>query len=154
MTFIHLALIIGVVVAQADKVQPEPVKISVVVVHATKEGGAKQFDPGLDKVRSALADLEFDRYEELRSVKMTAPFNEETIFDLTSGYKLCVSPLSRERNGQVRINLKVQIDPREPDGPPVNALTTTIAIGPGKQFKLRGLTLERGELVVVISVEK
>jgi hypothetical protein len=154
MTFIYIALIIGAAVAQQDKAQPEPVKISVVVVHATKEDGKKQYDASLDKVRPALADLEFDRYEEIRSVKMTAPFNEETIFDLTSGYKLCVSPLSREQNGQARINLKVQLDPKEPGGPPVNALNTTIAIGPGKQFKLRGLTLDRGELVVVISIEK
>ena len=154
MSFIHLALIVGVAIAQADEGRPPPVKISVVVVHATKEGGAKQFDPSLEKVRSALADLEFDRFEEIRSVKMTAPFHEETVFDLTSGYKLCVSPQSRESRDKVRINLKVQMDPNEPGGPSVNALSTTIAICPGKLFVLRGMTVARGELVVVISVEK
>jgi len=154
MSLIHLVLIVGATMAQADESRPPPVLVSVVVVHATKERGAKEYDPSLDKVRPALADLEFDRYEEIRSVKMTAPFNEETIFDLTSGYSLYVKPLSLERNGQVRMNLRVKMASKDPGCEPVDAIRTTIAIVPGKQVRLRGLTLDRGELVVVISLEK
>jgi hypothetical protein len=44
--------------------------------------------------------------------------------------------------------------PREEGGKPVNAVSTTLVIGPGKQFKLRGLKNEDGELVIVISLKK
>jgi len=154
MSLTHIIVIAGAMLAQTQSGQPPPVSISVVAVHATTEGGAKQFGPGLEGVRSALADLEFDRYRKLGAATLSAPFNKESSLDLGSGYSLCVTPLSRERNGQVRISLMVQMASKAADGRPVNAVSTTIMIGSGKQFKLRGLKMDQGELVVVMSLDR
>ena len=154
MSLAHIIVIAGAMLAQTQSGQPPPISISVVAVHATTEGGAKQFDPGLEDVRPALEDLEFDRYRKLSAATVSAPFNKESPVDLGSGYTLFVTPLSRERNGQARISVKVWVESKEAGGRPVNAVATTIMIGPGKQFKLRGLKMDPGELVVVMSVEK
>jgi hypothetical protein len=154
MSLMPIIVIAGALLAPTQSGQPPPISISVVAVHATTQGGAKQFDAGLESVRAALADLEFDRYRKLSAAVVSAPFNQESSVDLGSGYSLFVTPLARERNGQTRINVKVQMASKEAGGRPVNAVATTIMIAPGKQFKLRGLKMDPGELVVVMSLEK
>lgn len=133
---------------------PPPVTVSVVAVHATSEGGAKHFDPGLENVRRALDETGFDRYRKLSAATMACPFEQESSIDLGSGYALLVTPLSRERNGQVRMHIRLRMDTKPPRTQPLNAVDTTIAIGPGKQFVLRGLKMDHGELIVVLSLDK
>jgi len=133
---------------------PPPVSISVVAVHATSEGGAKQFDPGLEGVRHTLDETGFDRYRKLSAATISAPLEQESSIDLGSGYALLITPLSRERNGHVRMHIRLRMDRKPPRGQSLNAVDTTIAIGPGKQFVLRGLKMDRGELIVVMSLGK
>lgn len=130
-----------------------PVRVNVVAVQASRENrGLRYFERGLDDIRGAVADLEFDTYRKLSSATFPAAFNEETRFEISPKYTLCITPLSREPTGQVRLTVNVQLTSEHHRNKPVNALTTTLSIGRGKQVKLRGLKLDVGELVVLISL--
>lgn len=134
---------------------PPPVKIAVVAVLASNtEHAGRQYEPGLEKVQGALADLPFNTFRPLQTATVSAPFNEETTVSLTERHRLYLRPMSKEPNRQVRLNMRLHLT-RKPDGdkpPAVTAVNTTIITGPGRQMKLRGVKLDGGELVVVVTV--
>lgn len=151
-----LTLVLIVVVGGAAGNEPPTPNIRVVAIQATNEGrepGKIHFDPGLGEVRAAVADLKFDTYRKIRAATLQAPYNKETEFQINPKYTLFVKPLSRERTGQVRLNIRIEMPPKDKKKKPIKAIETTVAAAPEKQFKLRGLKLDNGELVVVISVK-
>lgn len=153
--FWFLVVSLGVASAQTDDKQPSPVHLTMVALHATNEHrGVKQVDPGLEEVRDAIADLDADTYRKVKAAEISAPFNQETRAEINAKYTLCITPLSREADNHVRMNVCVQMAAKNPGETPVNAITTTVTMGPGKQFKLRGLKMDKGELVVVISLKR
>ena len=149
---IGLAFILATTLAAAEP-PPPPVNITVTAVHATHEKRAEKFfDPGIEGLRSAVADLEFDTYKKIRRETLRAPFNRDTTLELTPKYTLAITPISKESKNQIRVKVCVQMPPRAPGARPVNALDTTLLISPGKQVKLRGLKLDPGELVIILSL--
>ena len=154
MSPLYAMLIAGSILAQPHGGQPPPVSISVVAVHATHENGAKQFDPGLENIRRTLEDAGFDRYQKLRATTISAAFDHESSVDLSSGYALSITPLSRERNDHVRMHIRLRMEVKPQGGEAICAVDTTIVIAPGKQFVLRGLKMDKGELIVVMSLDK
>jgi len=144
-------VIVGVLLAGPGAEEPAPVRVAVYAVQVSQEGREeKHYDPGLRPVRRALDDLKFDTFREVRSATLTVPLNEEASVKLDSKYTLIVKPLSRERNGQVRLDVRVELPPKKPDQKPVKLMSTRVAMAPGKPFRACGLTLEKGELVVVL----
>lgn len=131
-----------------------PINVNVVGVLATNENrGQQSIDPALAEVKPALSDLSFDTYRKLCDQTMSAPFGRDTRCTLNDKYTLIVNPISKEENGQVRLNLRVEMAPKKPTDKPVTAVSTTIVIAPGKQFKVRGLKADLGEVVAVISLQ-
>lgn len=148
---LSLALVLLASLGASDS---KPVSMSMTVVQATNENrGSVHYDASLRNVKGALAGLGYDTYRKLTSTTITAPLGKETKAAIGAKYTLHVKPLSRELSGQVRINLQVKVKPKNPRDKPKNALATTLAVTPGKPFKLRGLKSEKGELVIVMSVK-
>jgi hypothetical protein len=135
---------------------PPPVRVAVVAVQAlNKERSGKQYDRGLEGVKGALDDLPYNTYRRLDATIAAAPFNEETIVPLTDRHRLYLRPLSREPKQHVRLNVRLHMT-RKPEAgrAPVTAINTTVIAGPNRQVKLRGVKLDEGELVVVITLLK
>lgn len=135
-------------------VTPPPTNIDVYAVYATHEPGDKTyFDPGLDPIRNAVADLGFNHYKKLEAKTITATFNKETEISVNPRYTLCIEPLNKDDDGRIRLNVRVAIAPRFEHEPPRNAVQTTIVMAPGSQFKFRGLKMDQGELVLILALK-
>ncbi|HOV75626.1 MAG TPA: hypothetical protein PK967_16830 [Candidatus Hydrogenedentes bacterium] len=135
---------------------PPPVRVDVVAIHALDEPrSGKQYEGGLESVKAALEDLPYNTYRRLDAANIQAPFNEDTIVPLTDRHRLYLRPLSKEPHDQVRLNVRLHMT-RKPEtgGVSVNAINTTVIAGAGRQVKLRGVKLDQGELIVVITIRK
>jgi len=143
-----------VVTAAKGPPPPPPIVLSMVAVHATKEGSSpKSYDPALKEVRAALEDLKFDTYRLICTQTVSARHNEESKVAISPDYTLYVKPLSKDPGGKVRVSVRIEMPPKKEGEKPVNALSTTLVIVPGKQFVLGGLELDKGELVIVMALK-
>jgi hypothetical protein len=120
-----------------------------------KAGKSEQkFDPGLENVKSALAELPYDTFRLVKSATMTVELKKESIQEITKSYTLHVTPI--EKDGEDRLRVKVWIEQKranDPDSPSRRAIDTTSALAKGKPLVLGGLTLDGSSLVVVLTVE-
>jgi len=138
----------------AEESRPRPVIFSMWAVQATREGRAeKHFDRGIEAVRAAVADLGYDTYRKVKTVRQSAAFKKDTRIRIDAHYTLVMTPLENEGEGRVQIDLRVEMDPKRMGGKPVKALATRLVMNRGKMVKLGGLKLKKGELVVVLKYE-
>lgn len=129
-----------------------PVDLSVWAAHATQENRTEKWvDADLEPIRAALNDLPFDTYKKIQVARQSIPCGQETRFVLDERYTLFVTPVSREKDGRIRLEIRVDLAPKSPEAKPVKALATRIVVTPGEKVKFRGLKREQGELIVVLS---
>lgn len=147
-----LILLATAITAWADEVPSTPATVSMVAVRAADEA-EPYFDPALNAVRSALADVKSNALRKVRASDTSAPYAEETKFPIDERYTLYITPVSRGDDGRVRAKARITVVPRR-GGSPVNAVDTTLSIVPGDYVKIRGLKIESGELVVLLTVKK
>jgi hypothetical protein len=132
---------------------PPPVDIAIYAIYATNENRPEPvFDPALAPVRHAVSDLAFDTFTKIRADVVSAPFGEETAFPINDKYSLYVKPLNRQ-DIQTRMEVRVELAPRSPQERPRTAVTTTVVMAPSRQVKLRGLKMDKGELVIVLALK-
>ncbi|GEM_PF-1127206 len=128
------------------------VTLSLWAAQATQEGKTpKEFDPGLEPITNAVADLPFDTYKKILATKQSIVLKKETKIPVESRYSLCITPMSKESDGRMRMDIRVEITPKTPGDKPVVALSTRLMLSPGKLVKLGGFPLEKGELIIVLS---
>ena len=131
-----------------------PVELCVWAVEAQQEAGkARHFDAGLEAVRPALEKLPYTTFRKVYTTRTKAPFEQETRCKITSKYTLILTPLSREKDGRIRADLRVEMLPAKRGGAPVKALATRLALQPGQKIKLQGLKLDKGELIILLSAK-
>ncbi|HOZ49501.1 MAG TPA: hypothetical protein PLO37_24520 [Candidatus Hydrogenedentes bacterium] len=158
MNLMALGIAVLALVAADEDQPPPPVSIRVVAVQASddQEGEPKKqalrFGSGTEEIRTAIGDLKFDNYKLVKASTVTAQFNQESRVPIDNTYTLYLQPLSRESGGRVKLNVRVTMPGKTPQAEPVNALKTTVIAAPGNKFKLRGLELDDGELVLVLTV--
>lgn len=114
----------------------------------------QQFDPGLEKVKSALAELPYDTFRLVKSSTMKVELNKESVQQITNTYVLHVTPIEKDDEGRLRV--KVWIEQKRVDDPEASsrrAIDTTSALAEGKPLVLGGLTLDGSSLAVVLTVE-
>lgn len=145
---IGLALVIvSAVGAPADSVD-----LSLWAAHATQEGRSpKHFDPGLEPIESAVADLPFDTYRKAQVTRQPIPYKSETRLSIDARYTLFVTPRAKEQDGRIRLDIRVESAPKNPQAKPIIALSTRLMACPGKKTRLGGFKLDRGELVIVLA---
>lgn len=133
-----------------------PARIEMTAVMATKEGKtAADYGPGLEGVKSLLADMEadYDTFRKAAGQALSIPFETETELPVDEKYSVFVKPLTREKTGGIRAQVRVTMR-RKPGDTPVNAVVTTLQFAPGKPMKLRGLKRASGELALVLRFVK
>ncbi len=114
-------------------------------------GGEKQYDSGLDMIKTALASLPFDRFKRLASERTKTKVGEEATVKIDSRYTLFATPESRSDDGRVRMQVRLEMA-RGDDKPPAKAVDTTLLLAPGKMVNLGGFKMDQGELVIVMVV--
>lgn len=137
--------------------QHEAARVAYTAVEASQENREEPyFDPALGDVRNAIDHLGYDTYRYITSGSIHADYGQEAELELTGRYTLYVTPLSKERDGRVRAEIRVtkERDERDEDGNPieVNALRTTSRLMPGDELCLGAFDLDEGDLVIVLIV--
>ena len=146
---------IALLLALSSGTADNTVSLSIWAAQATTEHRAeKHFDPGLEPIKKAVEDLAFDTYRKVKTAKQAAPLGKQSRTPLDGKYTLCVTPVSKEPDGRGRLELRIEIAPKEKDDKPVNALTTRVLMKPGEMMKLRGLKMDPGEMIIVIQYQK
>ena len=134
--------------------EPAPVQVSVVAVRAVNEGHAqKVFGSGLEKVKRAVAGLDYDTFSKVSSSDATIPFGEKTTFFVNKTYSVMIEPTSVDGSGRVRLHTQVLMKSKDKKKKTVKALDTFLVMAPGKQMNLGGLKLADGDLIIVLSVK-
>lgn len=137
--------------------QQEPATVAYTAVQAAHENRDEpHFDTALRDVRNAIDHLGYDTYRYLTSGSIRADYGQEAELELTGRYTLYVTPLSKERDGRIRAEIRItkERDERDEAGNPieVNALRTTSRLVPGDELCLGAFDLEEGDLVIVLIV--
>lgn len=114
-------------------------------------GGEKQYDSGLDMIKTALASLPFDHFKRLASERAKTKVGEESKVRIDDRYTLFATPESRGNDGRVRMEIRVEMA-RSDGKPPTKAVDTTLLLAPGKMVNLGGFKMDQGELVIVMVV--
>ena len=135
----------------------EPARVAYTAVQAAQENRDEPyFDRALRDARDAIEHLGYDTYRYITSGSIHANYGQEAELELTDRYTLYVTPLSKERDGRIRAEIRVtkERDERDEDGNPieVNALRTTSRLVPGDELCLGAFDLEEGDLVIVLVI--
>lgn len=142
-----IVLLAGVAVNE----QAPPVNLAVWSVQARLEGrDTPYYGPGLEPIQNELGGLHFNSFYLLASGRFPAPFGQETRISANPIYTLIVSPVSREEDGRVRLDIRIEMTPKAPGEKPIAAVSTRVLLAPGSRVKLGGMRLDQGELVLVI----
>lgn len=153
MRYSGLMLLLVALTASAQESQVAPAHVVMIAIKASDEEPAF-FDPSLDAVRGALSDIKLNSFRELQSARADLPYGSETALEISKRYTLYVLPQSKSDDGRVRAKVRITLAPRAGGAKPVDAVNTTVLMAPGKYVKIRGLKLEGGELVVLLTVSK
>lgn len=155
MNLIALLIAAATLIAAPGDKEAKTVTVRMVAVHASSTGQkTKQFGSGTEEVRSALSDLNFDTYKLVKSATANAPYGKETQIPIDATYTLYVTPVSKDAGYRIKVEVRIAMPDRRSGGKSVNAVTTTAVVAQNSKFKLRGLPLDQGELVVVLSVKE
>ena len=150
MRWLVLGMVVLLPVGRAE-CAPTTASVSVWAALGTSEGReTPSFEPALEAIRKAVADLPYDTYRKVAVSRTTAPFGEETKVKLDEKYTLVLEPLSRTEQGHLRMEIRITAPPRKKGEARVNLLSTGVVLKPGNQLKLRGLHTDAGELIIVL----
>lgn len=111
---------------------------------------ARRFDDGAKPLERILADIPYTDFKTLYATRQNTAYRQDAVFPVCPKYKMFITPLDKEPDGRIRVNVRVEIPPERPEDKPVNALETRLVMAPGKEVKLRGFRLPQGELVIVL----
>ena len=139
------------------------VTVSCMAVRATKEGREERFvDRAVLEIQDVVVDKDTRRYDTYRFLwrgNATIAYEEEASLRINERYTIFVTPLSEDRQGRIRVEVRVEEQP-EPrsrrDGEarpePVIAVRATSMLVPGNHLKLDGLNLDEGKMIIALTV--
>ncbi len=165
---VTVALFIVPAAAHEAREAPAPsVTVQLIAVRATSQGHEKpQFDASIASIRETVEDLkQFDDFRKLKTVNTVAPYGRETRVPLDSQYTLLINPIERASHDRIRCDVRVQMrlpdkenKPNTPADQPQaeprykEVLRCTLLAVSGKPFKVGGLKLDEGQLVLVLTL--
>ena len=118
----------------------EKVEIRVTVVHATHQG--TQVDAALEDLKRQLHDFGFTSYRLKEQKTLGLGMKEKGTVPLPDTRVLEVTPLAREPDG--RLKIQVTIGPKK-------ILDTTVIVEPGGTFIIGGPKYEGGVLMIAVT---
>jgi len=162
-TFLVLAVLLS---APGDKPLSAPVEVTMTAARATIEkqpadekNARKDFGPGLEHIRAALDDLDFNTFRLVKSSKNIVKPGEEAHFPINGRYSLYFTAVGRDAEERIRVSVQIKEKVKKTvDGQEQvvlrEALSTTCAVVAGKPLRLGGLKLDEGQLVVIVVVRE
>jgi hypothetical protein len=162
-----LALMVPVAAQQEEEPPPDPVSVMLVAVKATQQDHEeRQFDKSIASIRDTVADLKkFDDFRKLRTAKTFAPYGKTTKIPLDKRYTLLLAPLGKASHKRIRCDVRVQMlledkddkkrekaDEEKEEPKYKEVLRCTLLAVSGKPFKIGGLKLEEGQLVLILTL--
>jgi hypothetical protein len=163
------ALLLTPLAAEETRELPTPrVSVMLVAVRATHQGHEeRQFDSSVASIKETVKDLkQFDDFRKLRTLKTVAPYGKDTKIPLDSDYTLILNPIERASHNRIRCNIRVQMrieeesEKKEEDDSEgeteepkyKEVLRCTLLAVSDKPFKVGGLKLDEGQLVLVLTL--
>ncbi|MGI6460985.1 MAG: hypothetical protein ACOX5J_13000 [Candidatus Hydrogenedentales bacterium] len=143
------------------------VSVQLIAVRATNQGHEKaQFDSSIAFIRETVKDLkQFDDFRKLKTVNTTALYGKETRVLLDKRYTLLIHPIERDSRDRIRCDVRVQMrladskakasapaGQKKPEPKQKEILRCTLLAISGKPFKVGGLKLDEGQLVLVLTL--
>ena len=132
---------------------------------------APRLDPELKALEEVLPTRQYNRFQLIRSQESSTPYGQEEKLSIDSRYALYVTPLGKDERAGIRIQARIEetrrvavVQPEQKSltGNPArkavmekrDAINTTSTVPAGRRLSLCGPKLDKGDLVVVISVEE
>ena len=133
-----------------------PVRVSVWAVLATHEQREQpHFDRGLEVIRSTVSELRYDTYRNLNTVRQQSmKINDEYRIVVNERFTLYIKPLACDDDGMIRLQLRMEMQPRDRDKEPVVVLQSRQVLSPNRKMIIGGPRLEDGDLVIVLEASK
>jgi hypothetical protein len=155
--------------AEEAQEAPPPVSVMLIAARATHQGHeVRQFDKSILSISETVKDLkQFDDFRKLRAVKTVAPYGKETKIPLDKQYIMLLKPIERASHNRIRCSIQVKMrleekeDEKEPESQGDSAkekpkykevLRCTLLAVSGKPFKVTGLKLDEGQMVLVLTL--
>jgi hypothetical protein len=114
------------------------VQVRITVIHASNDG--EEVDPRLEELRRQLSAFNFTAYRVLDVHRRRLDFEEEATFSLPGDRTLTITPLQRDREGHLRVRLKLG-----------DLVDTTYSIAEGATLIVGGPRHAGGHLVLAVS---
>lgn len=131
--------------------EAKSVTVKMVAVQATNEGhGKKQFEAGLEEIKSAVSELKCDTFKEVATETRSAPYKQESKFSITHKCSLYVTPIAKQPDGRIKVDIRIEAFD-EKTKKSRNALRSTNVVVPGEKFKYR-MKMGPAELVVIVTI--
>ncbi len=133
---------------------PAVPRLHAVAAHAFNEGNSPvKVDEALEGVKKTLLSLPFDTFEPVADQEVETPLGEETLIPLNGIYSLYVAPRGQDEKGALDLTARISML-AEGSGSEqyIDAIHTEAKLASGMPLVFRGLDLNVGELVVVLSL--
>ena len=128
---------------------PTQVTFDLVALRATQEGKTSPDIPSdLGWVGAVLGVLPFDTYETISQGEHTAPNGAPTNIGINAEYSFNITPFGANEQGVVDVALRIVMA----DGR--NAYQAPAQLATGKPLAFRGLTMDEGEMVVLVRLKQ
>jgi hypothetical protein len=131
------------------------VSFALCAVQATTEGReAKSYGPGLEPWKESLQSLSHDTFVRIKEHRENTAVGGEVRVSTGSRYAIRVQLIDQDTHGRFRLRARVIERRQEPGGKQTDrtALDTTCTVVPGRRLILRGIPLDKGELVILIRI--
>ncbi|MBI2423337.1 MAG: hypothetical protein HYV27_10950 [Candidatus Hydrogenedentes bacterium] len=153
MTFLSITLVSMALLHSDTPDTKSPIQFSYWAAQATQENRKEPlFDPELNDIRKAVADLPFDTYHAIKTGKSEIKLLEDKEFPLDAQYGLHVMPMEKDANNRIKVDMRIMETSKA--GKERTALAPSIMMQPDKMVKMRGLKLTGGgELVLVVKAQ-
>lgn len=129
---------------------PQPDKVRMVAVQAQNKGQQdRQIAQELNPLKGILERLPYDTFDQVSAQEQTLVPGQKTQMPINDIYSLFVKPEDTTEAGGVKLEARIEM---LQNGALVNALKTSCNAAPGKALVFRGMKLNEGELVVVMTL--
>lgn len=126
---------------------------TVTAVHATEPGSAdRTYDEGCQEFEELLSRLEYGRFDTVAQKNVTLATGAETRVTVNARYALSFTDTTVQADGHVKSTVRVFGLPRNASEP-VEVLEMSVRLAPGKPVMIRGLRMEKGEIVVFLKLD-
>lgn len=139
-----------------DKSGDTQVRISVWAVLATfEQRNEPHFDRGLEVIRATVSELRYDTYRNLNTIRrQSMKIDDEFRVPIDERYTLYIKPLACDEDRMIRLQLRMEMQPRDREKEPVIVLQSRQILSQNQKMIIGGPRLDNGDLVIVLEASQ